>query len=351
VVTTSNDDLVLLGGHDGGRYLNDVWSIHDPAQAHVWNGKWELMTSAAPWEKRYGHAAVINSMNSIFVIGGFFADKASGRVECFNDVWVSEDLGVTWTSVVRRAAWSGRYQHAAAVNKRDELFVVGGLDVDLERYSDTWRSKDSGRTWSVVDRAGAWTPRYEHAVVVDRKNSLYVIGGMSTGDQKFNDVWRSERTCFDDVHCDKGRNMVCCDGSQKNFEGMANPICANICDHRIFDKCKAKEACVVRNHTATCHDPCEDQKCGKGEVCEVAERNGYLPKNHTPLQDATAFCLACLDSQTKFACDKLLQCIWSAGKEACLTKCKAMFHTEKDCGGKDRCEWKHGECNDKEGGD
>lgn len=342
-VMTSSDSLLVLGGHDGGNYLNDVWYIQNPQQAA---GGWQSATKAAPWQARYGHVALVNSLDSIFVLGGFFADKVAGRVEHFNDVWCSVDGGFNWKLVVKHAPWSGRYQHAAVVNTQDELFIVGGLDQDLQRCSDTWRSKDSGQTWELVSAASGWTPRYEHSVVVDRNDSLYIVGGMDTGDSIFNDVWRSVRTCFDDVHCD-GETMVCRDGNSDNFLGLSSPICVHICDRRIFDNCKEKEACRVREHKAVCEDPCKTQKCDKTRVCEVAPRGKRLPKTHEDLEEAAAFCLACDDAKTKFACDKLRQCQWSPGDEACLTKCVAML-SKSICEDTDgRCEWKDDSCDKK----
>jgi len=202
-----------------------------------------------------------------------------------------------------------------------------------------------------VNAAAGWTPRYEHVVVADRKDSLYVIGGMSSGDQEFNDVWRSEQTCADDVHC-SGDNNVCRDGTDKNFEGSSSPVCVDLCDRRIFSDCKHKEACRVKDHEAVCVDPCQEQDCGKGEVCETAERDGHLPGKTDLLKEATPFCLACLDSKTKFACDKLQQCEWHAGQEACLTKCevlktKGTCTSEHDTNGDVRCEWDGGKCKSK----
>jgi len=238
VVMTDQDVLILLGGHNGGNYLSDVWSIPDPSQALV-TGVWSLITQRAPWSPRYGHSATINSLNVVFISGGFFANKKVGNVGCFNDVWTSANNGASWTLVTKNAPWAGRYQHTLQANVNDELFVVGGLSVDLERCADVWRSQDNGQTWSLVTPMPPWPPRYEHAVVSDKSDSLFILGGMSTSDEKFHDVWRSERTCEDDVNCEK-RNSICRDGMDEHFEGIPNPICVDICDRRIFDDCKEK---------------------------------------------------------------------------------------------------------------
>jgi len=348
---TSKENLIMVGGHDGTNYLNDVWSIQDPEQAEgsVWVNvhKQTDPEDHSTFSPRYGHAVVIDSKNHILVLGGFFADKKAGKVYCFNDIWISEDEGYTWRLVREQAPWSGRYQHTGVLTQtesgQDEVFIVGGLNVYLDRCNDVWRTKDDGLTWDEVTPVANWNARYEHASVSDRNSSLYVIGGMSSGAQKFNDVWRSERTCFDDVVC-AGEDMVCRDGTNDNFHGLPNPVCVFICDHKIFDKCKQKEACRARQGESVCIDPCEEQSCdGEGEVCEVYARGSDL--HGVALEDSQAYCLACGDSRTKFACDKLRQCTWSTGDEACLMRCSAAT-TEAKCKSVGKCKWKHDTCND-----
>mmetsp|Transcript_73543 Transcript_73543/g.116024 ORF Transcript_73543/g.116024 Transcript_73543/m.116024 type:complete len:588 (+) Transcript_73543:83-1846(+) len=358
-VVTSTENLILLGGHDGASYLNDVWSIQDPEQAKSYS-TWVQVRSNSPDERdtsifspRYGHAVVLNSRDEILVMGGFFADKKAGRVNCFHDVWRSDDEGNSWSLIVEHAPWKGRYQHTAVATADDNVFIIGGLNVDLDRCNDVWRSKDDGATWGEVTPAAPWAARYEHASVIDQNSSLYVIGGMSTGADKFHDVWRSERTCADDVECGSGE-VVCRDGTYHAFRGLPNPMCVGICDRRIFDKCSTKEACRVKasdapdaRAEAQCVNPCAEKACnGDGEVCEVYERGSDL--KDIVLSDAEAYCLACGDSKTKFACDKLRQCTWSAKKEACLMKCNVADTKAKCKSIGDSCNWKDNKCIDKD---
>jgi photosystem II stability/assembly factor-like uncharacterized protein len=349
-VVTSKENLILMGGHDGTNYLNDIWSMQDPEQAMTYSSWVQVQKGSLTdgsddkslFSPRYGHAVVINTQDVMFVMGGFYADKKAGKVFCFHDVWRSDDEGNTWKLVTSHAPWTGRYQHASLVTDEDHVFIIGGLNVDLERCSDVWRTKDDGVTWDEVTPAAPWEARYEHASVIDRNSSLYVIGGMSTGADKFHDVWRSERTCADDVEC-PGEDVICRDGTHENFHGLPNPICVFICDRRIFDNCKGKEACRVKHGKAVCVDPCSEQACdGEGEVCEVYPRNAIL--HDVKLDDAEAYCLACGDSRTKFACDKLRQCIWSTGAEACLMRCKVASDEDKCKSIGDSCSWSGGKC-------
>jgi hypothetical protein len=350
-VFTSKESLILLGGHDGSSYLNDVWSIQDPEQAEHYSN-WVQVRSTSQGDSddssifspRYGHAVVINTMDQILVMGGFFADKKAGKVLCFSDVWISEDEGNSWKLVDDSAPWTGRYQHSSMSTLDNDVFIIGGLNVDLERCNDVWRSKDNGMTWDEVTPSAPWAARYEHASVIDRNSSLYVIGGLTTSADKFHDVWRSERTCYDDIECGS-EDMICRDGRHNNFHGMPNPQCVDICDRRIFDNCKEKQACRTRKGDAVCIDPCEEQACnGDGEVCEVQSRGSEL--RAIILEDAEAYCLACGDSRTKFACDKLRQCIWSTGAEACLMRCSVATTKDKCTSIGDSCSWSGKECED-----
>eukprot|EP00434_Breviolum_minutum_P016151 symbB.v1.2.014232.t1/scaffold1017.1/size232338/1 len=176
-VMSSKSWIIVLGGHDNQKYLNDVWKIHHIAQPDTGLGhlraQWVQVTSSAPWTPRYGHSTVVDSQDRIFLMGGFFAHKETGQVECFNDVWRSDDLGSSWHLVTGTAPWAGRYQHAAVISE-DKIFIIGGLSVNLDRLPDVWRSHDGGHHWEEVTPVAHWPARYEHAAVVDRAGTIYV---------------------------------------------------------------------------------------------------------------------------------------------------------------------------------
>eukprot|EP00933_Yihiella_yeosuensis_P026828 TRINITY_DN20842_c0_g1_i1.p1 TRINITY_DN20842_c0_g1~~TRINITY_DN20842_c0_g1_i1.p1 ORF type:complete len:509 (+),score=64.47 TRINITY_DN20842_c0_g1_i1:3-1529(+) len=342
VVMTSNNVLVVLGGHDGNSYLGDVWQIKEPGQQLGLNS-WKQSTDKAEWVPRCGHAAVNDrrdDRNVMYVLGGFYAEKATGHVRCFNDVWRSEDTGATWTLVVENAPWSGRYQHSSEITTHGHMFVIGGLGVDLERSHDVWRSHDGGKNWQAVSTAAPWAARYEHTSLINPENTMFVLGGVSTGSNAFRDIWRSERTCADEVECSEV-TPVCRDGTQENFRGIPEPVCVGVCDRKIFDKCKEKEMCEVQEEKPVCVDPCETQECDKGYVCEVAARDAeYQGK---VLDNAKSYCLSCSNAQTKITCAELRACRWSGSQEACVMRCSAL-KTKDRCASNDACKWKDDAC-------
>jgi len=218
--------------------------------------------------------------------------------------------------------------------------VFGGLNADLDRCNDVWRSADGGRTWLAVTPSAPWAARYEHAAVVDPNGTMFVIAGISTGDEYFRDVWRSVRTCADDVHCPGQR--VCRDGTSEHeaFQGLANPICVDSCDKNIYDKCGVKEACRVEKGKPHCIDPCDELSCDEGMVCEVK------PRGHKR-REAEPYCLACgVVAKTKYMCSTLRQCSWNVAEENCLMKCRVNQAKDK-CEALKYCKWKKGKCQDK----
>ena len=125
-----------------------------------------------------------------------------------NDVYVSNDVGVTWTLVTPNAGWSPRFNHAATVITPQTIVVTGGgsssgiyslnifhvsllcrIPLRFNNYhptnfvitgtfNDVWKSDDLGVTWKQVSAAAPWSPRYLHSVVAVGTDSLYILGGI-----------------------------------------------------------------------------------------------------------------------------------------------------------------------------
>lgn len=57
----------------------------------IGGASWVLMTSAAGWSARYAHAALIDSMDNLYVLGGY--DPSYGYM---NDVWKSSGTTILY---------------------------------------------------------------------------------------------------------------------------------------------------------------------------------------------------------------------------------------------------------------
>lgn len=171
--------LWLLGGTedyyfgDQRSLKNDVWSTAD--------GKtWKQETSAAEWEPRAYHQAVVLN-GRIWVFGG---GNYVPEYKAFHDVWSSSD-GVHWTKATGEAPWSARLWFSAAVY-RGRMWVLGGWSrIPEKNWGDVWYSAD-GREWTELKSKVIWKERHEHSVFVF-KDRLWAAGGHAK--PLSNEVW------------------------------------------------------------------------------------------------------------------------------------------------------------------
>jgi hypothetical protein len=251
----SINGFILLGGHDGKDFMNDVWTIESPTT----NLQWEHLGHAA-FQPRYGHAGV-EYEGTALVLGGLL--KNGLTVACRGDVWKTTDGGRNWLQLDREG-FPPRYQHVAGV-VHGSLWVVGGVDTDLQRLNDVWRSTvrdgELGQVWEELRPAAPWPPRYEFSAVV-LGSRLYIFGGMNDRDNRYNDIWMLVRTCADNVHCPGGTTC-------KDVDNEAE--CVDVCLHACPDDTK----CIHdKNFEAQCIDPCESYQCPRDHKCFV--------ENHQP---------------------------------------------------------------------
>ena len=183
--------VYVLGGYDGTKQLNDVWSSFD-------NKTWKREVANANWPARQDSQVVVYK-GRLYVLGGHDGSNS------LNDVWSSAD-GKNW-SFEGTADWPARGEHQAVVYK-GRLYVLGGYegsnhpylnDFTGSRLNDVWSSAD-GKSWSFEGNAD-WSARSGHATAV-HNDVLYVLGGQPGF---LNDeVWSSV------------------DGQNWSFEGDAN---------------------------------------------------------------------------------------------------------------------------------
>ena len=194
----AGERIWVLGGYHGSSRLNDVWSSTD---GEIWTestppGSAEKDTDGGDgaaanwWTARTGHTSVVFD-SKIWVMGG---TDGSAR----NDVWSSAD-GETWTQVDAAADWKARIEHTSVAfapdGKGERIWVMGGTSSGLDRFNDVWSSAD-GETWTQVDAAADWKARIEHTSVVFPSDGagkkIWVMGGWDVVFKRINDVWSSD---------------------------------------------------------------------------------------------------------------------------------------------------------------
>ncbi len=122
----------VVGGKTAdGELLNSVWSSE--------NGSYWVNLAQEDWfTPRYG-SAVIQYADGLMLIGG--ADE-NGAVA--DRQWISPDYGLTWHAPDSASAlpdlWLSRYGHSAVVDDENQIFIVGGQTA-TSIISDVWTGR------------------------------------------------------------------------------------------------------------------------------------------------------------------------------------------------------------------
>jgi hypothetical protein len=157
-----------------------VWSSTD-------GKKWDLINKSAPWIHSDLSMTIVFK-NKMWIIGG--VDKEDGKFIYLNDVWNSTD-GKNWTLVTSQAPWAKRYAPQVLVYQ-NKIWVIGGCTLFPSTHlNDVWYSED-GHNWIQAATFADWAPRKSFAVM-DFKNRMWLFGGDTTAYKHgTNDIWFSK---------------------------------------------------------------------------------------------------------------------------------------------------------------
>jgi hypothetical protein len=171
--------LWLMGGYDGKKYYNDVWSSGD-------GSRWVRVSDSSPWKPRCG-GGVVAFNQKLWLIGG---GEINGVV--YTDVWSSPD-GVNWELATPRIADTPVWGYTT-IAYDGKIWLIGANRNGPFR-SEMLYSPD-GVNW--VPEKAPWPPRGGVAATVF-ENKLWITGGKysyeENGGPKFvyyDDVWRME---------------------------------------------------------------------------------------------------------------------------------------------------------------
>jgi N-acetylneuraminic acid mutarotase len=183
--------LVLTGGQGLSTFYNDVWRSADGGRS------WEQVCADAPWGVRAGHhTTTIDDV--IYLFGG--ARDSWNRV-FYPELWVSKDLGETWELRAELPEDMGR-AGMQVVEIDGTIYFMGG-DHDKPvffgnwpgRRNDIWKSDDLGVTWDLLGHA-PWVPRTgQQCIAYDGK--VICIGGHAKGPGKWKQKLMSDMWIWD----------------------------------------------------------------------------------------------------------------------------------------------------------
>ncbi len=192
--TVFDNEIWVLGGHDGSDKLNDVW--------HSSNGSdWtQVSTPTEQYTKLLIHSSsadgttiVTDASTSSHTISTNGQVHHEADQEKFGISSLEFDGVDLWEETTASAAWVARRSHGIA-NHNSKLWVIGGQDGSSQMRNDVYSSTD-GQIWAQALGDTA-TPgvnqfsRRRHAGVTVFSDELWVIGGEGSGGSS-NDVWHS----------------------------------------------------------------------------------------------------------------------------------------------------------------
>jgi hypothetical protein len=142
---------------------------------------WYEINPNTSWAARIGHRAIYDG-TYMWVAGGF----TSAAV---NDIWRSDDLGITWELAKEHAEWSAR-SFFGFVYVNSKYYVFGG-SAGGSFLNDVWVSDDC-ISWTQVTTSTIWTGRDAFAYTA-YDGTIWVAGGNDNDgpEAKSNEVWYS----------------------------------------------------------------------------------------------------------------------------------------------------------------
>lgn len=183
ILHPGSSTIYVFGGWDNHRtFFNDVYALHS------YGTRWSQVTPQVGREKptaRMGHTAVMYR-NSMIILGGFDEMQLLR-----NDVWEFNLASLSW----REHRPTGtppcpRYRHTTVL-LNDFMFVIGGVDINKQRFNDVYVYDILQETWYEFlfpPSAEFPSPRSFHQAALVR-GAVYVVGGMS-GSMKLGDTYR-----------------------------------------------------------------------------------------------------------------------------------------------------------------
>jgi uncharacterized delta-60 repeat protein len=211
-VSMPDGSIVLMGGDDGVSYTNDTWRFRplgspeqNPSHTYPAPGTYTVTLrafNAGGYDtlQKIRYITVTPPPPAAAFSGGplsgtaplevTFADESTLSPTGWAWFFGDETYTAPWVLVNASSGWPARSQYSSVVLPDGSIVLTGGYGGPGIKYNDTWRSKDNGATWTLVNASSEWPARYGHNSVVLPDGSIVLMGGVSDSGY-YSDVWRS----------------------------------------------------------------------------------------------------------------------------------------------------------------
>jgi hypothetical protein len=184
---------------------------------HIWTDICGITGSAVLWSSRSSHTLNTLKDGSVILIDGLNFDGSSFNRP--NDIWKSDDDGLTWYQISNSGSDSytvkvtARSRHGTVVSSDNTIILFGGASGVIENgaiqnLNDVWHSYDGGNTWFNVKANNSdisynindvsnshWSPRSRFGYCILPNDKIFIIGGfrdLSGNSERPTDVWVSD---------------------------------------------------------------------------------------------------------------------------------------------------------------
>ena len=149
-IINTNILLVAAGHHTGKQGGSPFTYMSKDGMGAIWT-KQSLTTNTYPVDLNNASLAALNS-SYILLSGGSDLDQT----HFYNQVYLSTNLGSTWTIITTSPIWSARSQHKMLFDKEGIIYVAFGTSADPnELLNDVYHSLDGGYTYSLLENIGS----------------------------------------------------------------------------------------------------------------------------------------------------------------------------------------------------
>ena len=164
-----SDHIVLFGGYDGTKYINETWSYN------YTSNNWTNMKPVNAPSARYGHAMEYDSNHDQIILFG-----GSDGTKNLNDTWAYDYDNNNWTNISPVIGPSPRRASMITYDSQSDLMILFGGCVSIassQYFNETWTFDYDNKLWTNVTTSTRPSARIGPGITYDVKGDQVVLFG------------------------------------------------------------------------------------------------------------------------------------------------------------------------------